>query len=405
MKFTRTIKLYFAFAAIIFISGCFSAPSGPSYPRTSPVNNEKGAELLLPNSPYGSQFQLGQVNAPHKIALLVPLSGRSQKIGQAIFDAAQMALYSSGNRDFQIMPFDTGDAASLDIAEKAANDAVAQGAEVIIGPLFSDAVNVVAPIARARGIKVFSFSNNKAVAGNGVYLLGLMPDQQIERIMQYAADRGITGISALLPDNLFGNQVAEIVRKQSAWRNVAIRRMHFYAAQRTDFSLAAKAVAEAYKAKNIIPSRNSEAVLIPEAGINLKEIYTGLNNNGFNNTTVRLLGSALWDDPEVIRDKSFAGGWYAAPPYESFDSFKRDFRSTFGYAAPDIAALGYDAVNLALQLSRSNYSSADIHSSYGFNGLRGAYRFDAKGISYRNYAIYEIRDGSSHVIDSASSGF
>src|SRR3546814_12095909 len=58
---------------------------------------------------------------------------------------------------------------------------LAEGAQIIIGPVFSSSTAAVAPLAQARGVKVLSFSTDRAVAGNGVYLLGFTPDQQVER--------------------------------------------------------------------------------------------------------------------------------------------------------------------------------------------------------------------------------
>jgi ABC-type branched-subunit amino acid transport system substrate-binding protein len=58
-------------------------------------------------------------------------------------------------------------------AANAAQQLLAQGAEIIVGPLFGPSVSAVAPIARDRGVPVLAFSTERSVAGNGVYLLSL----------------------------------------------------------------------------------------------------------------------------------------------------------------------------------------------------------------------------------------
>jgi ABC-type branched-subunit amino acid transport system substrate-binding protein len=403
MKF---IRLYALLCILLAVSSCLNAPKpARTYDNSKPVYDQQSMGQI-PTPDGKMQMQVGEINAPHKIALLVPLSGRAQKIGKAISDAAQMALFESGNTEFQIIPLNTGD--TPDMAELAAKDAVAQGAEVIIGPVFADAVSAVAPIAREHGIKVFSFSNNKSVAGNGVYLLGLMPEQQVERVVNFAANKKVKGFSAVLPDNLFGNQVADIVRKQTSWYGSSIRKLHFYSSAQPNFSGAADAIDAALKERNIIPNRMSEALVIPETGYNLTQIVKALENKGINTNTIRLLGTALWDNRDVLSNRTLENAWYVAPAFEKYDPFIERFGAAFGYESEDvfaISALGYDAVNLAMELSNSDYATSEIHRQSGFSGVRGIYRFDAKGISQRGYAVYEIRDGSAHVIDAAPGRF
>ena len=73
---------------------------------------------------------------------------------------------------------------------QAAQQLLAQGAEVIVGPLFGPSVQAVAPIARDRGVPVLAFSTEKSVAGNGVYLLSFLPQNEVRRVVRYAAANG-----------------------------------------------------------------------------------------------------------------------------------------------------------------------------------------------------------------------
>ena len=45
---------------------------------------------------------------PEKVALLVPLSGANAELGQAILDAAQLALFEAGGDRLTLVPRDTG---------------------------------------------------------------------------------------------------------------------------------------------------------------------------------------------------------------------------------------------------------------------------------------------------------
>ena len=58
---------------------------------------------------------------------------------------------------------------------------------LILGPLFAHSVRAVADEARPNGVNVISFSNDVSVAGGGVYVMGLAPRSQIQRVVGYAS--------------------------------------------------------------------------------------------------------------------------------------------------------------------------------------------------------------------------
>ncbi|PMV13189.1 penicillin-binding protein activator, partial [Pseudomonas sp. GW704-F2] len=78
----------------------------------------------------------------HRVALLVPLSGPNAGVGQSLANATQMALLDSKNERIRITSYDTATGATL-----AAQKALADGNQLILGPLLADDVRAVAPIA------------------------------------------------------------------------------------------------------------------------------------------------------------------------------------------------------------------------------------------------------------------
>ncbi len=119
--------------------------------------------------------------ARHRVALLVPLSGSNAGVGQSIANATMMALLDAQADTIRITNYDTTPGAAA-----AAQKAIAEGAQLILGPLLSEDVRAVAPIARAARVPVISFSNDSGVAGGGTYLMGYTPAQSIERVVDYA---------------------------------------------------------------------------------------------------------------------------------------------------------------------------------------------------------------------------
>ena len=73
-----------------------------------------------------------------KVAILLPLSGRNAPLGQAMLNAAQLAVFDVADQHFELMPRDT--ASSEAGSGNAARDAAASGAQLFIGPVFANDV-------------------------------------------------------------------------------------------------------------------------------------------------------------------------------------------------------------------------------------------------------------------------
>ena len=113
-------------------------------------------------------------------ALLVPLSAQGQPgvIGKSLKQAAELALFERDNPSLQLIVKD--DKGTPDGAKAAAEEAIKGGATLILGPLFAKSVTAVAPVARQAGVPVVAFSNDRQVAGNGVYLLSFQPAPEVD---------------------------------------------------------------------------------------------------------------------------------------------------------------------------------------------------------------------------------
>src|SRR5450631_205972 len=152
-----------------------------------------------------------------KVALILPLSGTGNAAVAALSmrNASEMALAEFNSPDLQLLVKD--DAGTAPGAQQAAQQALDEGAEIILGPLFALPVGPVAQLARARGVPVIAFSTDANVATRGVYLLSFLPETDVERIVGYAAAQGKKSFAAALPDNAYGT-VVEAAFKQAVAR-------------------------------------------------------------------------------------------------------------------------------------------------------------------------------------------
>ena len=176
-----------------------------------------------------------------KVGLLLPLSGPDGELGEAMLRASQMAVFDVADDSFLLMPRDT--AGTPDGADAAGREMLARGARLLLGPLFSESVAAAVAPARDAGINLIAFSNNRAVAGDGSYLIGLLPREQVVRIARYAREQGVLRFAALAPDTPYGRQVVDDLAEAVTNFGGTLVRTGFFADDPDDMSRAVRQMA------------------------------------------------------------------------------------------------------------------------------------------------------------------
>ncbi len=396
-----------------------------------------------------------------RVALLLPLSGPQAQIGRALLNAAQLALFAAAPEGFALMPVDTGGTPAG--AEAAMRSALEDGARLVLGPVFGSSVAAVAPLARAAGVQVISFSNDRAVAGNGIYIMGFTPETQIGRITNYAAARGVKRIAAILPAGVYGDRVeaalraaiagsvmtlTDAVRYTAADTNTLtpiVRRLANYDARRSVLldrrkelegktDEASRRALKRLEGLDTLGDVHFDAVLMPEGISVLRALAPLLPFYDVDPRKVRMLGTVQWDDPALVTEPALFGGWFPAPPPAARAVFDGLYRKTYGEIPPRLAALAYDAAALAAVLVRSRSgpqlqvsSQVQVNAAAGtavpaplpapvftvdaltvpngFAGVDGIFRLLPSGLVERGLAVKEIRDRRFVIVSPAPTTF
>ena len=371
-------------------------------------------------------------NPVKKIGVLLPLSQNSVGEGRAFLDAIQLALFEAAEDNVELIIIDTkGEPKN---AVKAVGALIKEKVELILGPFFSQSTEAIAPLAQAAQIPVISFSNNTKVAGDGVYVFGFLPGQQITRILEYSLTRGYKRIGTLMPANDFGQLSLSVARNILDKTDVPLVAEQFFNPNSPDFSHAVREFAE-YDSRNrklqlqkkqlkrqsdeiantalnrlsgldTLGDPSFEAVLLPSGGAELRIIAPLLAFYDVDPSRIRLLGSTLWDnDKNLDLEPALIGGWYAAPSPNLRKAYEAKFEGTFGYSPPRLSSLAYDAMLLAVKLTSGtlgmNNSSTLITDPRGFLGVDGIVRFLKNGTNERGLAILEVGPDGVKVIDKA----
>ncbi|MBY0356183.1 MAG: penicillin-binding protein activator [Rickettsiales bacterium] len=333
-----------------------------------------------------------------RVGVLLPLTGDSATLGNALLDAAMLGLFDKYNAmptsqlptKVVLLPKDTEGTAKG--AALAAQSALDEGATLFIGPLFAEEVKAVSPLARKAGIAVLSLSNSPDVAGNGVHLFGFLPQQQVARVVKQAYAKDLISVGALVPSNAYGQLVAQALQQVATQENHPLVGIEFYPPGAQDVDMEIQKLLR----KGPRGSRpEMDALLIAEGGDKLSHILNRLEIFGVSNKNTQLLGTGLWDDPAVLANPKLAGGWLAGAPLTSSITFDRRFDSQYHYHAPRLASLAYDAVALAVTLAvispNATYSETLLTKPQGYVGpANGIFRLKANGQSERGLSVMVI---------------
>jgi branched-chain amino acid transport system substrate-binding protein len=373
-----------ALASIGLLAGCSgnlpdlaSSPGAPQQPTTNIGEGKVKAGLILPLS----------------------ASGNATVAAQSMRNAAEMALAEFNNPDLQLLVKDDGGSAPG--AQQAAQQALDEGAEIILGPLFALTVGPVGRAARARGVPVIAFSTDTNVAARGVYLLSFLPEADVERIIGYAASQGRRSFAALVPNNAYGS-VAEAAFKQAVGRAggrvIALER---YPLDRAQMQTPVRNVAQA--------ASQADAIFVPDGTDAVPTIVQTLTANGIDTKRVQLLGTGLWEDAQIFSNPLLDGAWYAGPDSTGFRNFSARYRTRYGKDPVRTASLAYDAVALVAALvktqGRQRFSDDVLTNSSGFTGIDGLFRLRPDGTNQRGLAVLRVSPTGGQIISPPPKGF
>src|SRR6185312_10322257 len=301
----------------------------------------------LGNSVTTPQPEEQAANAPAadgqvRIGLILPLSaqGNAGVAAQSMKNAAEMALAEFKATNVQLVVKDDG--GTPQGAQAGAQQAINEGAEIIIGPLFAQSVSAVGQVARSRNIPVIAFSTDASVAAHGVYLLSFLPESDVRRIVDFAVSRGKRSFAALLPDNAYGTVVEAAFQQEVSRRGGRVVALEKYPIDTNRMSEAARRVAQA--------ANQVDSIFIPDGADAVPQVVQALAAGGVNLKRVQLLGTGLWDDPRIFSTTALDGGWYAAPESGGFRNFSARYRARYGQDPVRTATLAYDATALVAAL-------------------------------------------------------
>ncbi|MDA8653663.1 penicillin-binding protein activator [Alphaproteobacteria bacterium] len=451
-------RIFLSLMAMVFVvTACGPAQTTITKPQASYF--EKPSFQSINRFGKGTSADINKrADGRHGVAILLPISSEDESVrnlAMELFRAIELAMFDLDRDDLVLILEDTK--GTPDGARAAAQIAIRKGAEIIIGPLFSASVRAVADETTRAAIPVLALSNDRRVAEPGVWVIGQLPEQTLDRIIQYATQNGLTRFAALLPDNEYGTRLSEYIEpviNEYGGTLVALEtypndaEKMFEPAQKIAFFKQRKTAHKNERerllnqARLILPEIKDEAtliktlkvdakplfdaiqalertetigeipydaVLIPDGGLSLRNVSPLLPYFDIDPKFVQFLGSGLWDDVSLLNEPPLNGGWYPAPNPAGWELLSRHYNRAYGAEPPRLVSLVYDAVSLVgtllAQDQATPFAFQNMIQPDGFIGIDGPFRLSPDGTNERSFAIMQIARKKAQVISPAPTSF
>lgn len=384
-RLSRPLMRVAAFVSLAFLAACDTTGTGVAGgPQTGP--------MIDPSQPV-------------PVALLVPGGGESaelDRIARSIVNSAKMAAADAQGARIDLRVYETGSDPALAAAR--ANEAVAAGAKIIVGPLHADSANAAGQAVRGQ-VNVLSFSNNADIAGGNLFVLGNTFSNTANRLVSFGVSQGLRRFLIVHETDVAGQIGGAAIEGAIARNRATLVGKTGHGPTRAEMDRIAPTIAQAAAANGaqaIFLTGNNTAVL--------PEITGALAAAGLGGQSIQLMGLTRWDVPgDRAQLPQLQNGWFAVPDLPRIAEFNRRYQAAFGETPHEFATLAYDgvsAVAASVRAGRRNaVTTAGLTRGGGFAGIQGSFRLLPDGTNQRQLAVATLRNGQLVIIDAPRAGF
>ena len=352
-------------------------------------------------------------DAQLRVGLLVPFTGPYAALGDEIRRGAEMALFQAANKNVQLLFLDT---MGGEKAAEAALTGVENNVDIFIGPLFTPAVLAARSIAVQNQIPMLLLSNNRAVVAPDSWLLGYLPEQQLDGLLGHAVGLGKSKFAIIAQDAAFGQRLLSHATSRLddfGLQPEAVRILTD--AEVNDENSLKQAIREFSRyqppAPDALPAESPfDAVIF--AGDPAFALRTAplLAYYDVGPDRALFLGNALWNQDQLLNEPSLQGGVFAIRPSQFDAKFNANWQAIWRQTPGELSRLGFDALALVAALSATGDDqimspasqwAKKLVTNKGFQGYSGAFRLLPDGSNVRAYELRQIRNGQSKIIKAA----
>lgn len=370
---------------------------------------------------------MAQKKPPADIIMFAPLSGRDQRIGTQMANAARLALPGATSRGLAIE-----DESVLSESDDIARAALDRGQKLQLGPLRASHAERVESLSEGAMTPTLAFTSNDNVSRPTMWVMGVTPAQQVAQLVDAAQKREKRSkFAAFLSDSALGHALGDALTRACAAGGLAAPTLTFHdgteadiktklgdllkmAPHKTDAPKATEVAANSTDSepdaidptgvnaadeagKLVDASGNApngegfDALLLGDTGLTLQKDINVLDASNADLKKMRVMGPALWRGFSAKLGK-LGGAWFAAPDPSFRRGFVTKYRARYGIEPSILADVAYDSAALAGAMMREGdvMGAASLTRATGFAGVDGIFALQPNGMVRRGLAVFEI---------------
>ena len=346
----------------------------------------------------GNNFHKSK-KAKFRIGLLVPLTGQFSYLGDTISGGSELAFFKMQNPNIELLYFDT---AGGDKVIEAANSAISNDVDVIIGPLFSDSVKAIKPLFNELDIPILSFSNNIDVAEEGVWVLGYLPEQQIDQLVDFAVARGKQNFGILSSSSQLGEKITMAAVNKLTEYGLSPRTVltisNIEDMDQNELLNKIKIFAQYIDTEKdplTLPPPVFDTVLIAGDTSFILQVAPILSYYDLGPDRALFIGIDRWNIPKMLNEPSLQNAILTLPTRPADEKFNKVWKSEFKIDSNDLARISFDATALVIATANINSDaslSERLVGQPGFIGFSGQFKMSRTGLTERIFEIMKISD-------------
>ena len=350
-----------------------------------------------------------RVEGEFRVGVMLPFTGPYAALGADIANGAELALFQLKLPFLNLIYIDTGAGDRALDAVAIARDA---DLDLIIGPLFSDSIEIVQPLLSELAIPALTLTNNRDMARPNSWVLGYIPEQQIDLLLSQSIEAGNTKIAILASDDLFGQRIVQ--HSMTRMRDFGLQPadLMILGADRldeeTNLREAIKQFARYQKSdeddSTLLPPAPYDSLILAGLPSFLLRVAPVLDYYDLGPDRVDYLGTDLWNRPDLLTEPSLQDSYISIPQQPDDTAFRTLWSQVFEFEPSNFAKLGFDVLAVAGAL-HPYIDSPEAWPKYlarkqGFSGFTGSFRLLPDGTNTRQFQVkqlvdYELQD--SHI--------
>ena len=325
-----------------------------------------------------------------KIGLLVPLSGKDNKIGKSILQSVRLAINKINNSDIEVIPKDTkNDPLQTKLAAK---ELQMSGVKIVIGPVFNKNLLFLSDI---NAITFLSLTNKSIGNPKNVISAGINASSQINTIVKFKKINEINKTIFLIPNSDFKEEIEKGINQSK----IKLKHIHVYETNPTKLTKQIEEITmyrirkqnlideikrvedsneenKEWKIKNLkkrdtLGGINFDSVIVSDFEESLKSIFTSLLYTDVSPKRIYYITLNQWFDESFLKEESLQPLYFPSINKKNYDEFIVDYKRIYNELPNQLSFLSYDLVGLVYYLIYQNKFQVDEKIFYKENQFKG----------------------------------